>query len=96
MRHPGECTWCTECVPYGRECQAQADSAVGDVEISHIPMTDLFRIDSHKLIFHPGRVAQFLAAGEWKKGTLPFNPGVAELYTATNLALIFISDSSPG
>lgn len=31
-------------------------------------MTDLFRIDSHKLIFHPGRVAQFLAAGEdWEK-----------------------------
>ena len=31
-------------------------------------MTDLFRIDSHKLIYHPGRVAQFLAAGDdWEK-----------------------------
>lgn len=31
-------------------------------------MTDTFRIDSHKLIFHPGRVAQFLDAGEkWEK-----------------------------
>lgn len=31
-------------------------------------MSDIFRIDSHKLIFHPGRVAQFLNAGEdWKK-----------------------------
>jgi GTP 3',8-cyclase len=31
-------------------------------------MSDIFRIDSHKLIFHPGRVAQFLEAGdEWEK-----------------------------
>jgi len=31
-------------------------------------MTDTFRIDSHKLIFHPGRVAQFLDAGDdWEK-----------------------------
>ena len=31
-------------------------------------MTDLFRIDSHKLIFHPARVAQQLAAGnDWEK-----------------------------
>ena len=31
-------------------------------------MTDIFRIDSHKLIFHPQRVAQFLSAGEdWEK-----------------------------
>lgn len=31
-------------------------------------MTDIFRIDSHKLIFHPRRVAQFLEAGdEWEK-----------------------------
>lgn len=31
-------------------------------------MADLFRIDSHKLIFHPQRVAQFIEAGEnWEK-----------------------------
>lgn len=31
-------------------------------------MTDVFRIDSHKLIYHPGRVSQFLAAGDdWEK-----------------------------
>jgi cyclic pyranopterin phosphate synthase len=31
-------------------------------------MTDIFRIDSHKLIFHPARVAQHLAAGDdWEK-----------------------------
>lgn len=31
-------------------------------------MSDLFRIDSHKLIFHPRRVAQFLDAGnDWEK-----------------------------
>lgn len=31
-------------------------------------MTDQFRIDSHKLIFHPKRVAQFLEAGDqWEK-----------------------------
>lgn len=31
-------------------------------------MSDLFRIDSHKLNFHPGRVSQFLEAGEdWEK-----------------------------
>lgn len=31
-------------------------------------MADLFRIDSHKLIFHPHRVAQFIDAGdEWEK-----------------------------
>src|SRR3990167_6972351 len=31
-------------------------------------MTDLFQIDSHKLIFHPGRVGQFLEAGDdWEK-----------------------------
>jgi len=31
-------------------------------------MADIFRIDSHKLIFHPSRVAQFLEAGEeWEK-----------------------------
>lgn len=31
-------------------------------------MADLFRIDSHKLIFHPRRVAQFIEAGEdWEK-----------------------------
>lgn len=31
-------------------------------------MADLFRIDSHKLIFHPSRVAQFLEAGsDWNK-----------------------------
>lgn len=31
-------------------------------------MSDLFRIDSHKLIFHPRRVAQFLEAGDdWEK-----------------------------
>lgn len=31
-------------------------------------MTDLFQIDSHKLIFHPRRVAQFLEAGDdWEK-----------------------------
>lgn len=31
-------------------------------------MADLFRIDSHKLIFHPNRVAQFLEAGDdWEK-----------------------------
>jgi GTP 3',8-cyclase len=31
-------------------------------------MTDTFRIDSHKLIYHPGRVAQFLDAGnDWEK-----------------------------
>lgn len=31
-------------------------------------MSDLYRIDSHKLIFHPTRVGQFLDAGEdWEK-----------------------------
>lgn len=31
-------------------------------------MADTFRIDSHKLIFHPGRVAQFLDTGDdWEK-----------------------------
>lgn len=31
-------------------------------------MSDIFRIDSHKLIFHPGRVSQFLEAGDdWEK-----------------------------
>lgn len=31
-------------------------------------MVDLFRIDSHKLIFHPQRVAQFIEAGDdWEK-----------------------------
>lgn len=31
-------------------------------------MADVFRIDSHKLIFHPKRVAQFLDAGDsWEK-----------------------------
>lgn len=31
-------------------------------------MNDVFRIDSHKLIYHPGRVAQFLDAGnDWIK-----------------------------
>jgi radical SAM protein with 4Fe4S-binding SPASM domain len=31
-------------------------------------MSDPFRIDSHKLIFHPDRVSQFLAAGDdWEK-----------------------------
>lgn len=31
-------------------------------------MTDIFRIDSHKLIFHPRRVAQFIEAGDdWEK-----------------------------
>ncbi|TSA57395.1 MAG: radical SAM protein [Methylophilaceae bacterium] len=31
-------------------------------------MADLFRIDSHKLIFHPSRVARFIEAGEdWEK-----------------------------
>jgi len=31
-------------------------------------MSDIFRIDSHKLMFHPDRVSQFLAAGEeWEK-----------------------------
>ena len=31
-------------------------------------MTDRFAIDSHKLIYHPGRVAQFLdAADDWEK-----------------------------
>jgi radical SAM protein with 4Fe4S-binding SPASM domain len=31
-------------------------------------MTDTFRIDSHKLIYHPGRVSQFLDAGaDWEK-----------------------------
>jgi len=31
-------------------------------------MSDVFRIDSHKLIFHPSRVAQFLAVGDdWEK-----------------------------
>ena len=34
-------------------------------------MVDLFRIDSHKLIFHPQRVAQFLEAGDdWEKAKL--------------------------
>lgn len=31
-------------------------------------MSDIFQIDSHKLMFHPGRVTQFLEAGdEWEK-----------------------------
>lgn len=31
-------------------------------------MSDIFRIDSHKLIFHPARVAQLLSAGDdWEK-----------------------------
>src|SRR3990167_9788586 len=30
-------------------------------------MTDLYRIDSHKLTFHPQRVAQWLAADTWEK-----------------------------
>jgi len=31
-------------------------------------MADIFRIDSHKLIFHPRRVAQFIEAGDdWEK-----------------------------
>lgn len=31
-------------------------------------MTDLFRIDSHKLIYHPQRVSQFIEAGDdWEK-----------------------------
>ncbi|HEY8034648.1 MAG TPA: radical SAM protein [Methylobacter sp.] len=31
-------------------------------------MTDIFRIDSHKLIFHPRRVAQFVeVGGDWEK-----------------------------
>lgn len=33
-----------------------------------VTMPDIFRIDSHKLIFHPRRVAQFIEAGDnWEK-----------------------------
>jgi len=37
-------------------------------QLRGLQLTDIFRIDSHKLIFHPGRVAQFLEADDdWEK-----------------------------